>query len=142
MFCSSCKQELPENKFSWMNKENGVRQTRCKFCLRSLARANYAKHRSRIVAENKRRIAKVRQANREKLDTYKREHGCKYCHENEPVALDMHHKIGKKEFTISSSRGMQREWHVLLNEIAKCEVVCACCHRKLHAGFSLSPVVR
>ncbi len=49
-----------------------------------------------------------------------------------PVVLDFHHKNGNdKAFTISSFRravGFQR----VQEEVKKCEIVCANCHRILH----------
>lgn len=59
--------------------------------------------------------------------------GCIYCGETELMCLDFHHRDPEqKEFGIS--RGVLRGKD-LLKEIAKCDVVCANCHRKLHAGL-------
>ena len=60
--------------------------------------------------------------------------GCIYCGETELVCLDFHHHDPKqKEFRLAEyhRKGIKR----ILNEIAKCDVVCANCHRKLHAGL-------
>lgn len=49
-----------------------------------------------------------------------------------PAVMDFDHVRGKKEFTIGShlkTFALQK----LLNEIAKCDVVCANCHRARHA---------
>ncbi|KKK53486.1 hypothetical protein LCGC14_3094290, partial [marine sediment metagenome] len=55
--------------------------------------------------------------------------GCTDCGTNNPVVLDFDHLPEyEKSFTIGSnitSKGMTR----LFDEIAKCEVVCANCHR-------------
>jgi hypothetical protein len=61
--------------------------------------------------------------------------GCYLCgFDKNPYALDFHHRDAKeKSFEIASyaSRGIQ----TVLKEIAKCDVVCANCHRILtHAS--------
>jgi hypothetical protein len=58
---------------------------------------------------------------------------CARCPERHPAALDFHHRDGKgKELSLSDavSNGWSRKR--LDAEIAKCEVLCSNCHRKLH----------
>lgn len=53
------------------------------------------------------------------------------CGESDPVVLDYHHTSGEKDMNIGnmiSSFPMGR----ILDEIAKCEVLCANCHRRWH----------
>lgn len=66
---------------------------------------------------------------RERLNAYKLQRGCKDCGYNtRPEALDFDHLPGnKKSFQISQVTG--RSWNRVLEEIAKCELVCANCHR-------------
>ena len=67
------------------------------------------------------------------LNGWKAERGCQHCPERDPVCLDLHHRDPKeKEVTISQvivRWSLQR----LEVELAKCDVLCANCHRKLHA---------
>ena len=49
--------------------------------------------------------------------------------------LDLHHKdASKKEFGISSS-GLTRSWEKNKAEADKCVLLCANCHREIHAGY-------
>jgi hypothetical protein len=64
----------------------------------------------------------------------KRSLGCRYCPENEPVALDFHHVSGVKEGHIANLVSGSFDIERLHRELEKCIVVCANCHRKLHAG--------
>lgn len=59
--------------------------------------------------------------------------GCAFCGETDPVVLDFHHRnpAEKKENVKSMS---DRTDAKVRAEIAKCVVLCANCHRKLHAG--------
>ncbi len=59
---------------------------------------------------------------------------CNQCGEDHVAALDFHHRDRKtKEGNITSlidQRGFSKER--ILAELAKCDVLCANCHRKLH----------
>lgn len=63
------------------------------------------------------------------VDAYKIEHGCIDCGYNaHPAALDFDHLPGTVKVRDIKS-GQQLGWAALRAEIAKCEVVCANCHR-------------
>ncbi|KKU44761.1 MAG: hypothetical protein UX64_C0046G0002 [Microgenomates group bacterium GW2011_GWC2_46_7] len=61
---------------------------------------------------------------------------CQICGYNKYVgALDFHHvDEGMKSFDLSS-RGLTRSWDRIKEEINKCVLVCANCHREVHAGL-------
>jgi len=60
---------------------------------------------------------------------------CYFCGYNREVsALEFHHlDETTKEFGLSA-RGLTRSWNNILQELDKCLLVCANCHRELHAG--------
>ena len=60
---------------------------------------------------------------------------CIGCGLNEPVdALEFHHlDPATKEFGISTE-GIPRRWDEIEAELTKCVLVCANCHREVHAG--------
>jgi hypothetical protein len=75
------------------------------------------------------------------LRDYKSGLSCMSCGFSHPAALDFHHRDPEqKEFDISTSpqRGMGRER--ILKEIAKCDILCANCHRILHWEEKSSPI--
>jgi len=56
------------------------------------------------------------------------EAGCAQCgFDSHPAALDFNHTHGTKSFGIGNDP--KRKWSDILAEIAKCEVLCANCHR-------------
>jgi len=89
---------------------------------------------------NKLNILKSRQRHKKRrlkialwLHNYKKTLKCTKCGENHPATLDFHHrdpkdKIGSIAHSSCLGWGMKK----LLKEIAKCDVLCANCHRKLH----------
>lgn len=57
------------------------------------------------------------------------------------AALDIHHRdSSRKSFGVSED-GCTRSWERVQKEIADCVLICANCHREIHAGVSQLPTV-
>ena len=70
------------------------------------------------------------------ISEYKRKTGCVSCPEKDPEVLDFHHRDGaEKESTITKLIRGEGSEERLWNEIAKCDVICTKCHRKLHRQY-------
>jgi len=64
---------------------------------------------------------------------------CQICGYNKyPGALDLHHISGQKSFSIGD-KGYTRSWERTKEELDKCVLVCANCHRELEAGITQLP---
>lgn len=62
---------------------------------------------------------------------------CFYCGKRHPAIIDFHHRDPKNKYKdISSIQGKDR----IMEEIKKCDPICANCHRKLHYGEVLCPI--
>jgi hypothetical protein len=77
------------------------------------------------------------QRRREKLKKKAVEHKggeCKVCGYNKCVdALEFHHRDpNTKEFGVAA-KGYTRSWDKVKEELDKCDMLCANCHRELHA---------
>ena len=61
---------------------------------------------------------------------------CELCGYNRCIAaLDFHHKdASQKEFGISG-HGLTRAWSKVQEEANKCALLCANCHREVHAEY-------
>lgn len=94
--------------------------------------ADRAKYMIQAVAKRRRKI-------REMAVKYKGGK-CIFCGYKKYVgALDFHHvKNGNKDFGISD-KGHCRSWTRVKQELDKCILVCANCHRELHAGILQPP---
>ena len=58
---------------------------------------------------------------------------CEICGYNKCIdALDFHHTDSKKEFGVGE-KGHTRSWNKVKEEIDKCILVCANCHREIHS---------
>jgi hypothetical protein len=60
---------------------------------------------------------------------------CSGCHRGGPQAIfEFHHlDASEKEFGITQD-GVPRRWEKIVAELAKCVMLCANCHREVHAG--------
>ena len=80
------------------------------------------------------RIAQIRQRKRrirESLNEYKRSRGCQRCDENHPHALDFHH-TGQKTHLVSHMISDGFGIESIMEEVNKCILLCANCHRLEH----------
>ncbi len=79
---------------------------------------------------------------RRKLKLWAIEHKggkCVVCGYNKyPGALDLHHYYGEKEFSIGD-KGYTRAWYKVKQELDKCVLLCATCHREVSAGVTKLP---
>lgn len=95
------------------------------------SRRHYEKNRAARIADKRAR----KKRNVEFVQEYKRSHSCTRCGESEPCCLDFHHidpstKIGVIAWMAHRGFGLER----IKEEIAKCEILCANCHRRFHFG--------
>ena len=82
----------------------------------------------------KQAVSKRRKMLREKAVKYAGDK-CSLCGYNRcSEALDFHHRDPQtKSFGISQS-GITRSWEKIKDEVDKCVLICANCHREIHAG--------
>jgi hypothetical protein len=126
--CYRCAELKPAADFAWRRRAKGQRDSLCRSCRSAYGKEHYAAHRQRYIeqaAEQKRRLRLERTA---LLIEFFKTHPCTDCGEADPVVLEFDH-LRNKAFTIGTDL-LQRQWQTIVEEIAKCEVVCANCHRR------------
>ncbi|KKQ98041.1 MAG: hypothetical protein UT24_C0005G0060 [Candidatus Woesebacteria bacterium GW2011_GWB1_39_12] len=65
---------------------------------------------------------------------------CQVCgYKKYSGALDFHHINEKKKLFALNVRDMTKSWKMIVKEIHKCLLVCANCHREIHAGLIKLP---
>ena len=129
--CTKCGLEKPLTEFNFRDKRKGTYRAWCKECLHKRKNELYAlKYKERYKDKLKENKNKHRELIRQKIKELK-SGGCIICGEKEPCCLDFHHVYGK-DFTISQNHDVTLD--TLISEVNKCVVLCANCHRKLHAN--------
>ncbi len=129
--CDHCKEPKEDTEFNWKYKSLGVRHNTCRECM-SIHQKKYFQGdaHDRHLANVKERKEEVRRVSREFVYSYLLTHPCSSCGESDPRVLEFHHKFGKDmEVSALVSGGYSIER--ILAEIAKCDVLCANCHRKI-----------
>lgn len=110
---------------------------------RAAVQEHYAANRQRYIDSAKKRRQAAVAERIEYLVAYLREHPCVDCGETDPIMLEFDH-LRDKEFGIGNGL-RDRAWQSVLDEMAKCEVVCANCHRRRTAkrgGFARAVVAQ
>lgn len=112
--CKKCGKEKPLKDFNYWNKEKQTYMDICKECEKIKNKEKHEKRRDLI--------------------TELKKCGCVCCGEKETCCLDFHHIDQEhKEFNMGSALNKSEER--ILEEAAKCVVVCSNCHRKIHSGL-------
>lgn len=127
--CGSCGLDKVDECFHWRNKEKNKRQSICIECRKM--------YDAKFWTDNKEKYlpGKIKRKNdlAEYWKIYKRTLSCSRCGESDPRCLDFHHKDpDMKTFDISSASYRGYSITKVQQEIDKCVVFCANCHRKEH----------
>ncbi len=84
--------------------------------------------------DEKLNVSEIRNHKRKLYFDFKKDSICKECGEDDYRVLQFHHRDpNNKRFTISTRISEGTSIKLLFEEIAKCDVFCANCHRKHHA---------
>lgn len=126
--CCRCGLSKPIDAFAWRRQAIGQRDSFCRPCRAAYGREHYAANRQRYIDQA--RVQKQRLALKPTkfLIKYFETHPCVDCTERDPVVLEFDH-LRDKCFDIGAALPY-RNWQSILDEIEKCEVVCANCHRR------------
>jgi hypothetical protein len=128
--CGSCGLLKPLSMFPFKNKELGKRGSTCLACMAAYGREHYARNREKYLEKAHRSRGRVRAKNDERILAYLLDHPCVDCGETDPLVLDFDHREPSTKSNEVSRMVRSRPWRVVLEEIEKCEVRCANCHRR------------
>jgi 5-methylcytosine-specific restriction endonuclease McrA len=87
---------------------------------------NKASHLEKVAVRQREVILRARQF----VWDYLSMHPCVECGENDPVVLEFDHITGSKRKTVTELAGQGYSLETVKKEIAKCQVLCANCHRQ------------
>ncbi len=126
--CGRCGELKPVDDFAWRRKRKLQRDNFCRPCRSAYGRDHYLANKERYI-QNAAAVKRKTLMERTKflLDFFKT-NPCIDCGEPDPVVLEFDH-LRDKSFAVG--QGFQeRGWQSIMDEMAKCEVVCANCHRR------------
>lgn len=125
--CAKCRRRRLTKFFS---KKRGGFQSYCKDCQSKISKAHYRDNKATYNARRYQRQIKQRKLLRAVVEEAK-QGSCLDCHETHPPwAMDFDHRPGtKKKFNVSDALRASVTVERLKAEIAKCDLICALCHR-------------
>jgi hypothetical protein len=119
--CNRCKKDLPVTEFHRVPKKSkhssGGWRFICKECDKAYSIAKATRARVRNTAY---------------VLEYWGTHPCVKCGEGRPYVLDFHHRDPSEKFYNMDYCKRNLGLETLKAEIAKCDVLCANCHREVH----------
>jgi hypothetical protein len=129
--CSTCKVVKLLTEFNRRTTAKDGRQWSCRDCNKAYHYTHWERH----MAQIRRRSRAVLEQNRQRMVEYLGQHPCVDCGENDILVLEFDH-LRDKTANVGTMMMRKQVWSRILAEIAKCEVVCANCHRRRTARRS------
>lgn len=132
--CSICKIEKPRSEFNWKSKSCGKKHSACRICENKSKREKYATSKStRKYYRDK--AARRRRERQDKIVSWLNEQDlqCERCGASHPAVIVFHHRDpAQKKYNVAHIKGGAVSFEAFINEVEKCNVLCANCHRIHH----------
>lgn len=133
--CTKCGIEKSETEFFIRNKQTGRLHAQCKSCYKihrgTFYASHYAKYRELYISRAKARREILRAEFRANMLSYIADKSCVDCGESDIRVLELDHlDPTTKKFSISQAVKLGYAWVDVLEEMKKCRVLCANCHKK------------
>jgi hypothetical protein len=128
--CNRCLSDKPVEAFNWRWKGLGIRQRTCRECQKQQKNNWYARNKETHIAN----MVQNRQAKMEEgrayIWNYLSTHSCVECGESDPIVLEFDHIRGRKRMEVTRLVRSGYSIDMIQQEIDKCVVVCANCHKR------------
>ena len=123
--CRTCKNAKPLSEYGVRNASADGKMTMCKVCDRAAQKVQYANNKKYYLDRN--RIHRKR--NRDRYNALKAGAPCAHCGGVFPAVCMDHDHIDPNTKKLCVAQMMGYSWKMIKDEIAKCELLCANCHR-------------
>lgn len=126
--CVKCQTEQPLENFSKSKNKDG-KSSWCKKCVSVARMRRYYENRDVERENGNRRNKEAYLRNKQKVWKYLETHPCVDCGQADFRVLEFDHIEDNKEANIADLLRSKHRWEPIQEEIDKCEVRCANCHR-------------
>lgn len=128
--CSKCGKLLPESKFNWKIYKIR-RQYHCQECSRAYIREHYKRNKKYYKDKAKKRTNLLLKEGHKIIAKYLLFHPCVDCGEKNILLLEFDHRDRSvKDNDVSRIIKSRGSIEKLIEEIQKCDIRCANCHRR------------
>lgn len=128
--CSKCREIKKVSEFPFKDTKRRIYGGYCKECRKIYIRSHYQANKEYYKTKAKDWDEKNHTENRKNVMEYFNTHPCVDCGESDPVVLEFDHVRGKKLHPVSIMMHRAWTWNKIQEEIEKCEVRCANCHKR------------
>lgn len=128
--CTKCEVDYPAPLENFFNKKRATKdgfQHLCKKCVAEFHKEHYQQRTKYYKNKARKHNKEYRIRNLQYVVDYLKEHPCVDCGERDPIVLEFDHTDSKDH---NVSQMMNHSLEKLIEEIAKCQVRCANCHRR------------
>lgn len=128
-FCGACKQFKDESEFSKNSSKKDGLQALCKSCRSAYQKQWYQDNKEtqykRVVKTKGKRLNTIKSLMIEYLGS----HPCVDCGEKDITVLECDH-LSNKKHNVSRMIAVGMSWEKISQELQKCEIRCANCHKR------------
>lgn len=133
--CCTCGVEKPLIEYNVRRAALDGRQSRCRQCFRGWYETNKVQHKLNV----RRSAALMRAKHHSMLGQYFVDNPCVDCGETDVRCLEFDHREGEvKSADVAVLLQQRASWSRIFAEMAKCDVRCANCHRRVTAERGMS----
>ncbi len=128
--CNHCDKKQDIELFAFANKIKGTRKPTCKECDKIKRKVYYEANKKWIIADNSERNKVAKTRNSQYVWDYLKKNPCVDCGQTNPIVLDFDHRDGVDKIDcVSRLIANTVSIETLQEEIDKCDIRCANCHR-------------
>ena len=128
-FCRLCQSEKNITEFAWKSIIKKTKQSYCKECQKIRSRIHYKNNKQKYIEKARKRNQKILNKIQRYVWSYLSKHPCVDCGETDIVVLEFDHEQNK-HYNIFELIKERRNLKKVKNEIKKCMIRCANCHRR------------
>ncbi len=127
--CTKCKQIKPLIEFNIRNARKKIYTSHCKVCTRIEIKKHYLENKEYYIKKARKRNLVLRRDAQRFIWNYLNTKECVDCKEKDVTVLEFDH-IADKNMSISKMITYNFSIAQIRNEIKKCQIRCANCHRR------------
>jgi len=132
--CIRCEKDKEFSEFNKNKHKKDGFHNYCRKCSNEITSKNYYLNKDKHISQVKKNNIQRKIESRKVVDEFKK-NGCSVCSEKDESCLDFHHLDPKtKKHSVAKLANGTYSVKTVLEEIKKCIVLCANCHRKYHAN--------
>lgn len=126
--CTKCKVEKSLEFFNKRKSSKDGYASQCSECNKKNLKTHYLKNKERYLNRNRKKRLELS----EWFNNFKKSLKCSSCNESRWWVLDFHHRNPKEKDGYLYSMLINRGKKKFEQELEKCDVLCANCHRDVH----------